>query len=109
MKKNIVFFTFQRCLAYFWCRFGAQDGVQKSTMLRVFFLIDLDRFLASWNGFLVPKLASLFLFFENFREALNSKLINLKKFKRANFGRFLVSKSDVNNDFDRNVKIMFFL
>ena len=37
-------------------------------------------------------------------EALKSVLINLKKFKRANFGRFLGSKSDVNNDPDESKK-----
>ena len=32
----------------------------------------------------------------------------MKKFKRANFGRFLGSKSDVNNDLDKNAKNVFF-
>ena len=43
-------------------------------------------------------------FFENFREAIKSELMIGKKFKRANFGRFLGSKNDVNNDPDESKK-----
>ena len=79
-------FNISMFFGQFLSHFGVQDGIQKSTLLKVVFLIDLDRFLASWNGLLGPKLASWIFWY--FFGGLKNRTLKLEKSYEGQFWPF---------------------